>query len=299
MIADAGRHASLQTKLIERRVTRLSQELTPGGALHPEAKERTFKALEFFGDLVKKHGVEKVFGGATAAVRLAGDGEEFLSEVNRRTGLAIRKLSGEDEARLTALGVAAGLAGVNGPVSSPVLAVDPGGQSTEFVPILKGRPQAGLSLNLGVVALTERFIRSDPPAPKELAELRAAVDRRLSEATAFFPPPSGLTLAGTAGTVTTIAAMTLELEDYDPARISGLTLTLDQVAGLIERIEVLPVAERRGIPGLEPGREDVILAGLILVERLLRVYGLNKMLVIDAGLLEGLIIDGLGLAPSG
>lgn len=289
LIAEADDSTRLKTSLLERRVTRLSQGLEPGGRLDSQARDRTLAALEYFGRLVVEHGAGPVFGGATAAVRLAEDGLEFLDLVRRRSGLDIKRLAGEEEARLTALGILSGLDGLAG----PVLALDPGGQSTEFVPIVGGEPRPGLSLNMGVVALTERFLKHDPPLAGELAELTEWVDGRLAEAGRFFAPRPELTLVGTAGTVTTIAAMLLELTDYDPERITGYRIGAGAVDELVDRLGKMPLADRRGLPGLEPGREDVILPGLIMTRRAMGYYNCREMLVVDAGLLEGLIIDGL------
>ena len=291
LIAEAGPGPSLRPVLLERRVTRLSQNLVPGGRLFPAARERTLKVLDQFGRLAAERQVEDVFGGATAVIRLAADGDDFLAEVKRRTGLSLRKLSGGQEARLTALGV---LSSLNGETARDVLIIDPGGQSTEFVTAREGRPGAGLSLNLGVVSLTERFLDSDPPAGPEMAVLRAEVVGRIEEALAFCPPRPGLSLAGTAGTVTTIAAMLLELAAYDPQKVTGFQLARPEVSALLGRLNAMPLASRRGLAGLEPGREDVIIAGLVMVESIMEAYGQNQMAVVDSGLLEGLILDGLG-----
>jgi exopolyphosphatase/guanosine-5'-triphosphate,3'-diphosphate pyrophosphatase len=293
LIAQARAGMGLKTIDLERTITRLSQGLTPGGRLHPAARERSLAVLDRFAALVRRRGVSLVFGGATAAVRLAVDGDDFLAEVRRETGLTIRKLAGEEEARLTALGV---LHGLDGLARGRVLVVDPGGQSTEFIPVEGGVVRPGLSLNLGVVGLTEALGLSDPPTADQVTGLKTQIERHLDQVKGFYPPAAGLTVAGTAGTVTTIAAMLLKLAVYDPARVTGLRMSLEEIRGLRARVAPLPLAQRRSLPGLEPGREDVILAGLLLVEGLLEAYGLTELVVVDAGLLEGLIIDGLGFS---
>lgn len=298
--AEPGACSKLTPVLLERRITRLSQNLVPGRPLFGPAKARTLAALAEFGRLVASHRVEKVFGGATAAVRLAGDGDEFLDQVAARTGLRLRKIDGREEARLTALGVLVGLESGNrpwpGPWLVPWLVVDPGGRSTELIPIEEGRPGTGLSLEMGVVELTERFVRRAPAEPKEMASLTAEVRLRLKAALSFYRPRPGLRLAGTAGTVTTIAAMLAGMRVYDPEAITGRVIGLAEMDRLQAGLEGLTLDQRRELPGLEAGREDVILAGLVVVRELVRVYGLREMVVVDSGLLEGHIIDGLGLA---
>ena len=294
LIAKVGRASSLETVILDRHVTRLSQGLVPGRPLLPQARQRTLEVLKKFGQTIRSQGVERVFGGATAAVRLASDGDEFLDQIEQEAGFRIEKISGEEEAFLTALGVLADL----GQVKGPVLVVDPGGRSTEFVPVEGGAILPGLSLDMGVVGLCEEFTPQAPVRAAELAALRSEIRSRLKRVVSFYPPRPGLTLAGTAGTVTTIAAMLLGLEVYEPARVTGYEIGSGQLAGLIQRLGPLELAQRRLIPGLEPGREDVILPGLVMVLELLGTYRRDSIQVADAGLLEGHIINGMGLAPT-
>ncbi len=293
LIARVDRGSGLQTLLLDRHVTRLSQNLTPGEPLDPRARQRTLQVLIRFGELIRGHGVERVFGGATAAVRLASDGDDFLDQVEREAEFRIEKISGEQEAFLTALGVLSDLDSIRG----PVLVVDPGGRSTEFIPVEDRRIKPGLSLDIGVVGLCEDFLSQAPAPPGQLAALEKEIRGKLERALAFYPPVPGLTLAGTAGTVTTIAAMLLELDVYQPDRITGYRITAGQVEGLIERLAPLDLEKRRLFPGLEQGREDVILPGLVLVQALMRMYSQEEMKAVDAGLLEGHIINGIGLSP--
>lgn len=291
LIARPDPENRLETVLLRRKITRLSQGLTPGGKLHPEAWQRSLAALVEFGEDIRRHGVEQVFGGATAAVRIAVDGDEFLNQVAQKAGLRLRKLPGEEEARLTALGALADLPDR----FDPYLIVDPGGQSTEFIPTENGRAAEGISLNLGVVGLTEAFVTQAPTPVAEIKRISAEVREKLREVVEFHPPQNGLKLAGTAGTVTTIAAMDLEMSDYDPERVTGHVLHLDRVREILDRLAPLDLDRRRSLAGLERGREDVILAGLVLVLELMRAYGLTTIQVVDSGLLEGHIYDGLGL----
>lgn len=278
---------------MDRHVTRLSQNLTPGKPFFPQARQRTLDTLVRFGELIRKHKVKQVFGGATAAVRLAADGDDFLDQVEREAGFRIEKISGEEEAYLTALGVLSDLGSIKG----SILVVDLGGRSTEVVPVENHEIKTGRSLNLGVVGLCEEFLHHAPARADELEALEQETLKRLEEAASFYPPRRGLTLAGTAGTVTTIAAMLLGLEEYEPSKITGYEIKTAQVERLIQKIAPLSLEKRRSIPGLETGREDVILPGLVLVKALLNVYSQGSMYVVDSGLLEGHIINGMGLTP--
>ncbi len=283
----------LEPVAVDRRVTRLSEGLTPGGPLLPAARERSLSALRDFGRLARRHLGDhlghRVFGAATAAVRLAADGDDFLARATEESGLALRKVTGVEEARLTALGV---LSGLDERIELAAV-VDPGGRSTELIPVVDGLIQPGVSLDLGVVALTEQFLRHDPPRPGELDDTRREIRRRLKPALDHFPPRGGLKLIGTAGTVTTIAAMLMEMAAYDPRRVTGTRLDRHEVAMLGQRLAAMPAAARLALKGLEPGREDVILPGVMLVEELMDLYGRGEMAVCDASILEGLIIDGL------
>jgi exopolyphosphatase/guanosine-5'-triphosphate,3'-diphosphate pyrophosphatase len=209
-------------------------------------------------------------------------------------------ISGQEEARLTLLGVrralSAGLQGTNDPLAD-ALAVDIGGGSTECIVTKEGTVVSDASLDLGAVYLTERFLKHAPPPAEDLRELRRSIGTVLDAWEAEHLRPLGLTaasqdaLAGTAGTVTTLAAMAQKLTRYVPERINGYHLTRPALDGIVEELSRATVEERRNMPGLERGREDIILAGAVIAQEIMERCGRAEMLVSDWGLREGIVFD--------
>ncbi len=276
-------------KRVVQHIPRLSEHLTPGGRFAPAALERAWAALDEFDGLIRAAGAGTVLAGATMAARLAADGPDFLAAVARRYGWETAILSGDEEARLTATGVLTGL----NPLPEQALIFDIGGRSTEFVSAAGREIVRSRSLPLGVVALTEARL-SDPAAPGELAAV-AGDARILLRGADFSDVASGATLVGTAGTVTTVAALLLKLEEYDPERVNNARLDRAAVAALLENLAVETVAERVRKYGLHPRRADAIVAGLVLVLEIMDFFGRRELTVSDNGLLEGLWLRAGGL----
>ncbi len=208
----------------------------------------------------------------------------FLDRIEKETRLPVRIISGLEEARLMAKGVLSLFPSRSG----ETVIFDMGGGSTEFVFMKEGQMAERLSLPLGVVALTERFLKSDPPGPDESELLKGHCQNILKKN--LTNNDNIKNLIGTAGTVTTLAAMVKKLFDYDPDQINGTVLTKDRLRQLSEEIFALPLDQRAKLAGLEPGRADVIAAGLLLVLEILDHFSQEDLLVSDAGLLEGLIL---------
>src|SRR5262249_38470470 len=210
-----------------------------------------------------------------------------VRELERATGVGVRVISGEDEARLTLGGIVAGL----GPLPGAVVAFDIGGGSTEYILARDGALIASTSLRLGVVPLAERFPFAGPVEPARYAELRAEVDAQLPREL----PPAIVTrvdgLVGTAGTVTTLAALALGLRDYDPGRVQGYVLSRAAIECQRRRLAPLDVAGRAALPCLEPGRADLIVAGVAIVESTLERWGQERLTVSDWSLRERLVAE--------
>lgn len=224
---------------------------------------------------------------ATSAVRDAGNRNEFVTLVRERTGLQVEIISGDEEARRTILGIRSGLpAGV-----TDLLALDVGGGSTEF--IVDGPNQAPTmrSVDIGVVRLCERLLHHDPPTGDEIRQAREWVRNETVLAVADLALPVGLTFVGTAGTITALAAMAQQLPAYEPARIHNYRLTRAVVQDLESTLLARTKAERVGLPGLERNREDVIVAGAIILRTVMETVGMPSLLVSDLGLREGVLID--------
>jgi exopolyphosphatase/guanosine-5'-triphosphate,3'-diphosphate pyrophosphatase len=215
--------------------------------------------------------------------------------VKQRTGLDIRVIPGEDEARLTLLGVSQGLRSTSlGEEKSPpvsALVIDIGGGSTEVIMIHPGGEPIATSLPLGAVYLTERFIHHDPPSGEELERLRRSVREALEQQSALLRPGPACLFLGTAGTITTLAAMDLKLAVYDADRINRSMLTRSAIDGMVRTLSKSTLTERRDLPGLESGREDIILAGAIVTQEVMERFGFSTILVSDWGLREGIVFD--------
>jgi exopolyphosphatase/guanosine-5'-triphosphate,3'-diphosphate pyrophosphatase len=223
-------------------------------------------------------GTARVLATATSAVRDAANGREFLAEVGRRHGFETRLLSGREEAELTYRGVTSRLAAAPG-----TLMCDIGGGSTELV---LGGPDGvvdATSLDIGCVRMSERCLLGDPPSAAELAALRSAVAGILPEALTS----AVRTLVGVAGTVTTLAAIDLDLEREVPELVDGHPLARSTVEALLERLAALPLAERRSVRGLMPERAPTIVAGTAIAAEVIRATGADTMVVSERDILHG------------
>lgn len=270
-----------------REITRLGTGLSPGGPLDEEAAEKSIETLGKYSLVLQKEGVAGHRGVATGALRAAGDGREFLRRVKRETGLDITIISGEQEAALSLRGVAAGLGGLD-----HALVFDVGGATTEFILAHGPEVLAMASLPVGVVGLTERHLKEDPPDEESLEGLAAEAAEALKRLPGeFFRGPRPGLLVGTAGTPSTLAAMRLQLEEYDRELVDGVVLGRGWLRECLTRLAGLKSRERAGIPGLEPGREDIIVAGLLVVMEIMEAFGFTEMTVSEAGLLEGVLMD--------
>jgi exopolyphosphatase/guanosine-5'-triphosphate,3'-diphosphate pyrophosphatase len=286
LIADTGERKKLKRILSKRNITRLGEGFIKKREISSKATQRSIKVLEEYLNLVNEYRAKKTFAVATSAVREAANKDEFLMGVYRSTGLEIQVVSEREEASITLTGV---LSIINEAIGK-TLVIDIGGGSTEFILTEDKTLITTHSLDLGAVYLTERFIHSDPPTPLELENLREFVDKRLSSL-----PWVGLSfssLLGTAGTITTLAAIDQEMSNYDPDKINKYVLTREAVKSLYNRLKSLNRVERCLTPGLERGREDIILAGTIVLLNIMETLNFNEITVSDYGLLEGIIIEG-------
>ncbi|MBI1847095.1 MAG: Ppx/GppA family phosphatase [Candidatus Rokubacteria bacterium] len=277
-----------RTLAAEQRVTRLGEGLAASGRLGEAAMARTAATVTDYVARARAAGAA-VRVVATSAVREAANGGAFARALQAATGVAVEVVSGEDEARLTLRGATAGL----GP-GGTILVFDIGGGSTEYILAREGYLLAAVSLRLGVVPLAERYPFPDRVPPERYAALRGEVAARLErELPAALRAARVEALIGTAGTVTTLAALDLGLTAYDAARVQGHTLTRAAVARLRERLAGLTVAERAALPCLEPGRADLIVPGTAIVEATLDVLALDALRVSDWGLREGMMLEAL------
>jgi exopolyphosphatase/guanosine-5'-triphosphate,3'-diphosphate pyrophosphatase len=274
-----------------REVTGLGQGLAQTGCLAPEAMDRTQAALGRFLREAAAGGVQDVRAVATQAVRQAQNRQVFLQRLREELGLTVRVLAPEEEARLALTGVLTALASQY--LMEPALAVfDVGGGSSEFALVRPGREPEFASLALGVLTLSQARPLGDPPAARRVAALKQELTDQLTGFYQRFLQPlltAPPRLVGTAGAVTTLAAMALKMTEYDPERVNNLVLTRAQVAELAELVAGLPESERARLPGLEPAKAGVMVAGALIILTILQVWGQDSLVVIDAGLLEGVL----------
>lgn len=271
----------------ERRVLRLGEGLERDRMLRPAPMSRVVDTLRQWRETIESYGVDAEAAVATSAVREATNREEFLARAKQEAGFDVEVITGEEEARRTLLGIRSGLpSDVSG-----VLGLDIGGGSTEFILDRPGQPPAVQSIELGVVRMTERELQHDPPTREELRAVREQVRGAAEQVRARLGDLRGTTLVGTAGTITTLAAMAQRLPSYSAARIHNYRLGLDTIRSLEDRILQRTRAERKGMPGLEAGREDVIAAGTLMLRGIMETLAYDECLVSDLGLREGIVLD--------
>ncbi|HZF04360.1 MAG TPA: hypothetical protein VE932_08525 [Patescibacteria group bacterium] len=277
-----------QTVRAEQRVTRLGEGFRATGALGDAAAARTAAAVVDYVAQARAAGAVRVAIVATSAVRDAANGGAFVADLERTTGVAVRIISGDEEARLTLAGIVAGL----GRLPGTLVAFDIGGGSTEYILAREGALVASTSLRLGVVPLAERFAFHAPVDPARYAVLRAEVESQLErELPAAIATARIDALVGTAGTVTTLAALDLGLAAYDPARVQGHTLTRAAIERQRRRLAALNLAGRAALPCLEPGRADLIVPGVAIVEATLARLDCERLVVSDFSLREGVLAE--------
>ncbi len=265
------------------RITRLGRGVDGSGKLNPEAAAKTADAIVEFVAQARSIGAEKILSAATAALRDAQDGAAFIARVKERCGLELDTISGETEAQLAYL---SSVKGLKLDPSANLLIVDIGGGSTELIRAEPGGVIDAVSLQIGAVRLTERFVHSDPPKPREAADLRLAIDQTLDTLRWNFQPN---VMVGIAGTVTTVCAVALGLATYDPVRVHGYQLTDAQVLQAISLLSNVGLEERKQLPGVEAGRADVIFAGAAILERVMAHFKIHRVTVSDQGVRWGLV----------
>lgn len=270
---------------VERVVVRLGGGFTDEGGLSAEARERGLACLHRFSEIISEYGVTDVQASATSAVRDAVNGRAFVDEIFQDTGIRLVVIDGETEARLTLKGVLSGLDSAR----DTLVVLDVGGGSTEFMVSSHGSPVFIKSMPIGVVRLTEGFRTGSDM----VGRVRSVIDLLEKDlAAAGVVVSEDAELIGTAGTATTIAAIKLEMVDYDYRKVNNLTVNRADIAEIHQRLSPLTPQERLSIKGLEKGREDLIIAGLIIITSVMDRFGFNRLKVSDFGLLEGLALAG-------
>jgi exopolyphosphatase/guanosine-5'-triphosphate,3'-diphosphate pyrophosphatase len=267
----------------EMRVVRLGQGVDRTGELAPEALERTRLALVDHAATLRDLGAERVRMVATSATRDARNRDDFRTMVREVLGVEPEVVSGQTEAALSFDGATRGL----DPAHGPFLVLDVGGGSTELV-LGTTAPQASLSVDVGCVRLTERHLVDDPPTAAQVAAARADVDAAVERVRAVVPVERARTAVGLAGSVTTVAALVLGLETYDPVRIHLSRLAAGDVTDVATRLLAMSRAQRAALPVMHPGRVDVIGAGALVLATLVERLALPEVVVSESDILDGI-----------
>ena len=265
-------------------IVRLGQGVDRTGRFAPDALERTMDACRRYADVVRATGAERVRFVATSASRDVSNRDEFEAGVRGALGVEPEVVTGDEEAALSFAGATRELAGS---VPEPVLVVDIGGGSTEFV-LGSEAVRAARSVDIGCVRMTERHLHSDPPTASEVAAARADIEAAISLAQETVPLEVARTLVGLAGSVTTLAAMALDLPSYQPERIHHARVTAVDVRLMSERLLAMNHDARAALPYMHPGRVDVIGAGALVLAAILDRLPVTEVVVSEHDILDGI-----------
>ncbi len=265
-------------------VTRLGEGVDATGALADAPRERVFAALEEFAAAIAEHGATATTAVLTSAVRDASNGPQFAAAVRDRYDIEGRTLSGDEEARLTYRGATAARDGAG----ERLLVIDIGGGSTELVVGARGDVAFHVSTQVGVVRHSERHLHSDPPAREELAALAADAGPALASAVPAAERERVTAAVAVAGTATQCAGIDL---GYAPADVEGHRLSVRTLEAMLERLAALPLERRREVPGLDPDRAPTIVAGVVVLTRVLAAFGLAEVEVSDRDILWGAALE--------
>ena len=263
----------------EGKITALGRGVKQTGLLKEEAIRETLKVLEEYKRLCEEYKVEKCLVLTTEAVRVAKNREVFIEAV-KKLGLEIKVIPPEEEGKYAYIGAYFAVK-----PKGKVCVVDQGGGSTEFI-YGKGLDiEKVISLPFGIVSLTERFIKNDPPKEEELKELIGFLDRELKRVKRPVD-----TLVGLGGTITTLAALEYNIYPYNPKEVNGKVLTKEQIQKWFEKFSKMTIEERRKLPQIEDRRAEVIVSGVALFWRLLEIFEKERIVVSDWSVKEGAIV---------
>ena len=281
-IDDTGLHEVVRRM----EIVRLGEGVDRTGRLSDAALQRTFRMLDEYATAIRSAGAEAVRMVATSASRDAANRDAFTEGVQQRLGVMPEVVSGDEEAALSFAGATRELAGRD-LFSSPFLVVDIGGGSTEFV-LGADDVQAARSVDVGCVRLTERHLHDDPPSAEQIAAATADVDAAIDAASGSVPFGAARTLVGLAGSVTTVTAIALGLTAYDPERIHHARISADDVSAVARMLLSSTRQQRAAIPVMHPGRVDVIGAGALVLDTIVRRCGFDSVVASEHDILDGI-----------
>ncbi|MCG8604523.1 Ppx/GppA family phosphatase [bacterium] len=289
LIADITDEFDIQPLHREERIVRLGEGVDQQRRLKQEAIGRTLDAIDAYLTKARELEAQDVVVSGTSAVRDAANRSDLLAQIKQRFGMDMRVLSGQQEAVLTYFGALSNKTQLD----DSILLIDIGGGSTECILGDRFAIKRSLSLDIGSVRMTERYIKHDPVARKEFDTMRNVVKQTLRNRLDGWVG-SAQYLVGVAGTITTLAAMDLAMESYDADKIENYVLTRSVVADSLQCLIKSDLTDRTAMPGLRPERADVILAGATILAEILDYFEFQKLTVSDRGLRFGLLLESAG-----
>jgi exopolyphosphatase / guanosine-5'-triphosphate,3'-diphosphate pyrophosphatase len=267
-------------------ITRLGQGVDREGRISSEGEERSLQVLRRYLERCRRLNVEEILAVGTSALRDARNSAEVRARFKEQLGFEVRVISGNEEAAYSFLAVQKGLS----LAGQELLVVDVGGGSTEFIRGNAAGVSQAVSINIGTVRLTEQFLHSDPVRKDECEKMIRVIEKELARLPdQWLKDGPALTLVGIAGTFTTLSAVERKLLRYAHAEVHGSRLTLSEVRRQVALFQGKTIEERKAIPGLEPRRADVMLAGATLIERIMTAFHSERVIVSDQGVRYGLL----------
>ena len=264
-------------------IVRLGQGVDQNKAFHPDAIDRTLKAVELFRDQIASKGVEKIRFCATSATRDATNRSLFTDGVRDILGIEVEVIPGEEEAELSFIGATKELRQSD----APFLVVDIGGGSTEFV-FGSEKVDFAKSVNIGCVRMSERHLNTQPPSMAQIAQAIVDIDIAITQAASVVPITTAKTLVAVAGTATTIAAAALELTDYDRHLIHLSRISSDKVHKVAATFQSMNKDQIASLGFMHPGRVDVITAGSLVLSRIMAATGATEFVASESDILDGM-----------
>ncbi len=291
LIAEVDTNTIIQRIHYEHKIARLGEGLQGTGMLSDAGMQRALLVFSSMTDVCQQYDIvaADIYAVATAAIREASNGSMFVAEVETKLGLCIQVISGEQEAKLALAGARLGLPSE---VGDEMCLFDIGGGSTEFTRVFQGQARDSYSLKLGVVRLTEQWAQQQP-VEQTYGQMKQAVTPFLGKLESFWGKGAARPqyLVGTAGTVTTLAAIAQDMQTYKAEQIDGYVMTRSRFNHLRDQLLNMSNQERLAIPALEKGREDVIIAGVAIIDVLFERWNYDALISVDSGLLEGLLLE--------
>ena len=283
-VGELAEDKTIKTVLDTNDIARLGEDLDKTGMINPEPMKRNVEAVARFAQQARELGADQIVAVGTMALRKASNSAEFVKKVKEACDVDVNIIPGEEEARLSYLAILSGL-----PVGDEDLVIfDTGGGSTEFIYGHGTELIKRFSVNLGSVRITENYLKADPVSEEDVKAAIAQIDKEFAEAGVEGKPKK---LVGMGGTVTSMGAVKHKMVKYDPDVIQGSTLTRADIEEQIKEYSSRTVEQRKELPGLQPKRADVILAGACILKVITERLGCDALTISDRGVRHGLAFD--------